>query len=246
MESIAVSAFIVFMRVTGFLLVLPGFSTSQVPAMVRLFVAFGVTILVLSLNGIPEVTLPQSAFTLFRVMFVEFAVGVAFGFPVRLLFLLVQSLGEIITNLIGLNPLPGAAIAGEQPTTTISSLLHITSIVLLFSTGVHFQLIIGISQSYALIPVQHGFGLSGYLEMLVEELAFISLVIMRLCAPFIVYAFIVNFTSGIINKLTPQVPVYFVSAPFLIAGGLGCIYVLGDDIAAAILIEARRLSSFAY
>ena len=35
---------------------------------------------------------------------------------------------------------------------------------------------------------------------------------------------IVNFAFGLTNKLTPQIPVYFISLPFVIAGGLFVLY----------------------
>ena len=45
-------------------------------------------------------------------------------------------------------------------------------------------------------------------------------------APFLVYALTVNFLFGVVNKMIPQVPAYFVSVPFVIAGGLALLYVL--------------------
>ena len=46
------------------------------------------------------------------------------------------------------------------------------------------------------------------------------MVMIRLGSPFIAYAILVNLAIGFINKLTPQIPVYFISLPFVIAGGL--------------------------
>jgi flagellar biosynthesis protein FliR len=47
---------------------------------------------------------------------------------------------------------------------------------------------------------------------------------LRLASPFLVYALIVNLMLGLINKLTPQIPVYFVSLPFVLTGGLLLLY----------------------
>ena len=46
------------------------------------------------------------------------------------------------------------------------------------------------------------------------------LLAIRIGAPFLVYSIVVNVAVGIINKLTPQIPVYFISIPFVLAGGL--------------------------
>ncbi|TIV22941.1 MAG: flagellar biosynthetic protein FliR, partial [Mesorhizobium sp.] len=41
---------------------------------------------------------------------------------------------------------------------------------------------------------------------------------------FVAYAILVNLTIGFVNKLTPQIPVYFISLPFVIAGGMIIFY----------------------
>jgi flagellar biosynthetic protein FliR len=48
--------------------------------------------------------------------------------------------------------------------------------------------------------------------------------VLRLGSPFVAYAILVNLTIGFVNKLVPQIPVYFISLPFVIAGGLIIIY----------------------
>jgi flagellar biosynthetic protein FliR len=47
---------------------------------------------------------------------------------------------------------------------------------------------------------------------------------LRLASPFIAYAILANLAIGFVNKLAPQIPVYFVSLPFIIAGALTLLY----------------------
>ena len=47
---------------------------------------------------------------------------------------------------------------------------------------------------------------------------------MQISAPFIIYSVSINVLFGIINKLTPQIAVYFVSLPFVVFGGLFVLY----------------------
>jgi len=49
-------------------------------------------------------------------------------------------------------------------------------------------------------------------------------VVLRLGSPFVAYSLLVNLTIGFVNKLVPQIPVYFISLPFVIAGGLTIFY----------------------
>jgi flagellar biosynthetic protein FliR len=48
--------------------------------------------------------------------------------------------------------------------------------------------------------------------------------VLRLGSPFVAYAVLINLAIGFVNKLTPQIPVYFISLPFVIAGGLILVY----------------------
>ena len=47
---------------------------------------------------------------------------------------------------------------------------------------------------------------------------------LRLGSPFVAYALLVNLTIGFVNKLTPQIPVYFISQPLIIGGGIVLFY----------------------
>lgn len=71
------------------------------------------------------------------------------------------------------------------------------------------------------------------LEQFAEQMGRTFLLALRICSPFIVYTVVVNFAIGLINKLTPTIPVYFISMPFVIAGGLYFLYLV---IAEAIMI----------
>ena len=44
---------------------------------------------------------------------------------------------------------------------------------------------------------------------------------LRIASPYVIYALIVNLALALINRLTPQVQVFFVATPFVVAGGAG-------------------------
>jgi len=47
---------------------------------------------------------------------------------------------------------------------------------------------------------------------------------LRLASPYLIYGLIFNISIGFINKLAPQIPVYFISTPYLLMGGLFLLY----------------------
>jgi len=51
----------------------------------------------------------------------------------------------------------------------------------------------------------------------------------RVTSPFIIYSVIVNLALGLANKLTPQIPVFFIATPFILLGGLLLLMILSGD-----------------
>ena len=47
---------------------------------------------------------------------------------------------------------------------------------------------------------------------------------LRIASPYVIYALVVNLALALVNRLTPQVQVFFVATPFVVAGGLLLLY----------------------
>ena len=74
------------------------------------------------------------------------------------------------------------------------------------------------------------FGTRLALNRMTDALSASFLVALRITSPFIIYAVVVNFSIGLINKLTPQIPVYFISLPFVLFGGLLLLYFVAPEL----------------
>ena len=46
----------------------------------------------------------------------------------------------------------------------------------------------------------------------------------RVASPFFLYSVIVNFAIALINRVTPQIAIFFIAPPFIISGGLALLY----------------------
>src|SRR5262249_20474799 len=68
------------------------------------------------------------------------------------------------------------------------------------------------------------------LAQFVNRLAEAFVLTLRITSPFIVYSVIVNLAVGLINKLTPAIPIYFVSVPFILLGGFLLCSITGDEL----------------
>ncbi|HEV7416718.1 MAG TPA: flagellar biosynthetic protein FliR, partial [Tianweitania sediminis] len=88
----------------------------------------------------------------------------------------------------------------------------------------HHEVVRALVESYQVIPVETLFDPQGALVDLGDTMRDAFMVMLRLGSPFIAYAILVNVAIGFVNKLTPQIPVYFISLPFVIAGGMLLLY----------------------
>ena len=50
--------------------------------------------------------------------------------------------------------------------------------------------------------------------------------VLQISGPFVAYGLMVNLLFGLVNKMVPQIPAYFISIPFLVFGGLIAFYFL--------------------
>jgi len=72
---------------------------------------------------------------------------------------------------------------------------------------------VGLVDSYTTIPPGPTFGARVALVDIADQAERAFLVALRIGSPFIVYSIIVNFALGVANKLTPQIPVFFIGVP---------------------------------
>ena len=225
-SAAVLSTFVLFCRIGGCLMLMPGFSSPRVPVNVRLFIAIGVTLALAPLL-LPEASraVPDGSFvSLVPVMISELVIGTMIGLLGRLFFLALQTLATAVAMSIGFGNMFGAPVEDTEPSAPLVSLVTLTATVLVFVTDQHWQIFSGLAASYEALPISAGFGVRFGLSQVADSLTEAFFLALRVSSPFIVYSVIVNLAIGLANKLTPQIPVYFISLPFVIAGGLFLLY----------------------
>ncbi len=220
-----IAAFLAFCRIGGCFMVMPGFSSARLPVRVRLLL---VVVIVVPLTAhVWELVLPQVSANpadLFFLISTETLKGVFIGLIARVYLLALSFIGAAIANSIGLGALGGVVIDETEPQAALSALISLFAVMILFTLEFHHEMIRALVGSYYVFPVGSAMSFQSVLVVLVDKLAEAFLVVLRLGSPFIAYAVIVNLAVGLLNKLTPQIPIYFVSLPAVIAGGLALFY----------------------
>lgn len=215
--------FLVGCRVGGCLMLMPGFSSGRVPVRVRLFIALMIALVVAPLViGSHDLAVLQGA-GLAAAIFAETVVGVAMGLVARIYLAGLGFMAVAMANFIGLNGIGGNP-DGDEPVPTIASLVTVLATLILIMSDLHRYVITMVIDSYVRLPIMVMPDLGALLQIVATALRTAFLLGLQIVGPFVVYSLLVNMIFGIVGKLIPQVPSYFISVPFLVAGGLILIY----------------------
>jgi flagellar biosynthetic protein FliR len=210
---------------------MPGFSSPRIPPQIRILVAIAVT-LALAPILIPVVKAAVDKMgdaTPMRLMMTEITIGALIGLMGRCFYIALEFMGTAIASSIGFGNLPGTPIEHTDPIPPLSSVLTLTATVLFFITDQHWEVLRGLVTSYRTIPISQAFSANISLIQFTDALTDAFNLALQISSPFIVYAIAINFLFGIVNKLTPQIAVYFISVPFVLVGGLLLLYLTIAD-----------------
>ena len=207
-------------------MLMPGFSTPRIPAHIRLWLAAAITLALtpLLVTNVQGLLAQSSPIALARLLISETLIGAMIGLLGRFFFFALETLVTGVAMAIGIANSFGSPIDETEPVPVLATLVMLTVTTLFFLTDQHWEVLRGLVASYQAMPVADGFGVQFGLIQVADTLSKAFSLALRISSPFIAYAMIANFAVGLANKLTPQIPVYFICSPFILAGGLFLLY----------------------
>eukprot|EP01031_Cornospumella_fuschlensis_P009113 gene9113-11190_t len=142
--------------------------------------------------------------------------------------------------LMGFNPPPSSDVLEDTAENQLTSMISFAGLMILFMLDFHHVMFEAIAQSYRVMPVGSVFDPQGVLITLTDSLEQTFMIMVRLASPFLIYGLLFNVAIGMVNKLAPQIPIYFISQPYLIMGGMFLLYL---GIAAMLRLEVREMKT---
>jgi flagellar biosynthetic protein FliR len=224
-QGVVIAAFLAFCRIGACFMLMPGLSSARVPAQVRLFVAIAATGGLLAflwdkifpfVDPRPQILVPM--------IISELLVGGLIGAMTRLYMEGLRFMGSAIAMLIGYGGSGGPAIEEPEPQAALAAIISFSALLMLFVFDFDHEIIRALVASYTVAPVNVFFNPQAALVDISDTVSDTFFLVIRLGSPFVAYAILVNLTIGFVNKLTPQIPIYFISQPFVIAGGMLIFY----------------------
>ncbi len=222
-EYLAINIFhfmVLFARLGVVFLLMPGLSASYVPARLRLIVAVLTAVLALPLVSSTLPPQPNNTADLIWLMVSEILIGAFLGGLTQIVMSSISLAGQLISTAVGLtNAFIDDPIAEEQ-SAILLGFLNLIAVVMIFMTGTHEFMIMGIVDSYNLLQPGQPIIMKDMLSVTTRMFDQAFYMGIRLAAPFLVFEMVFQVTSGILARLSPQLNVFFVVLPGKIMMGL--------------------------
>ncbi|MBC7768317.1 MAG: flagellar type III secretion system protein FliR [Phycisphaerales bacterium] len=217
---------LLFARIGGMLMLLPGFGEPAVPPRIRLALALAIAIaLGPSLaDRVPPVA--ATAFGMSGQIVSELFIGVLLGGAARILVSALATAGQIIGLEIGIAFAQTADPTQTQSGQLLAVFLGIMGVALIFATGLHHMFLAGIAGSYDVISLGAPAPVGDAAQLALETTASSFRVGFQIAMPVVAAGLIFRVGLGVLSRLIPQIQVFFVALPLQIMGGL-VVFALG-------------------
>lgn len=236
---------LVVARLGSALVFMPGFGETQIPVQPRLFMALLICAALYPATPVPRM-LPAQTSELAWMLGAEVSIGLWMGLTARILLAAMEFAGFQIGQVSGLANAFGPSLGSFEGATLVASLLLIAAVTLILVLDIHHLIIEAMLYSYTAFP----FGLlpTDDLASQIVRAAQHSIYIgTAIAAPFFVMSVVLNIGLGLANRMMPQLPVFLVGAPVLIAVGFIILLVAAPSMLEFFLMDfANWLSTFQF
>jgi flagellar biosynthetic protein FliR len=196
-------------RIAGVFIQAPIFSSRSLPFLAKTAIAVWLAMLLWFVVPVNPV-LPDSMPAFVLTLVFEVILGFIIGFIVNIIFLAIQSAGEIIDMQMGLSvatsldPVFGAVIS------IIGRMIFFIALIIFIIADGHHMVLAAFHQSFTVLPVGKIANLSSP-NLVMQTISLGSelwLIAIKLSIPVVILIFISDFTFGIVSRVAPQVNVF--------------------------------------
>ncbi|WP_029063061.1 flagellar biosynthetic protein FliR [Labrenzia sp. DG1229] len=222
LPDIAAAFLLMFARLGTMLMLLPALGESSIPMRFRLTIALALTLVMYPVAAsLYPANLTANMMQLLVLLGGELAIGFGIGLCARLITSVLQIAGVIMANQSGLAFALGTDIANEgQQGALYGNFLAVLGITLVFVTDSHYLIIAAMYDSFTIFPPGNAPPVADFAQNATDTVAHVFTIAVRMSAPFLVVGLVFYFGLGLLNKLMPQMQIFFIAMPVNIAVGL--------------------------
>jgi flagellar biosynthetic protein FliR len=207
-------------RIGAAMALLPGVGEAAAPAIVRIGLALGLTILLLPELQPMMPPVPASGLSLGLMIAGEVVTGLWFGWVARMIVLALPIGAQIIGVLVGLSSVlqPDAELGAQSG--ALGKLFEVAAPVLLLVSGLYRLPLLALDGLFQLIPPGHLLPPGESADAAIRAVATSFSLAVQLASPFVVVGIAWHVAMGLISRVISRMQIYFVSMPGQIILGL--------------------------
>ncbi len=207
------SLFLVFARLGAAFAVLPGFAEAFVPARMRLLLAGAATVAQAPVLAPTLPRLPAEPLMLAALVASEAVAGLFLGLVARILLSAAHVAGMIIGFQTSLASALSFDPSTQQQGVITSAWLSVLAIMLLLAADLHHVMLRALADSYALFPPGRMPDVGEFAEAATALVSRSFALGVQMAAPFLIYGVVLFVALGLLQRLMPQVQVFFLAMP---------------------------------
>ncbi len=159
--------------------------------------------------------IPTSALPYIGLLLKEIFIGVALAMIINMVFVAARVAGNIADTMSGSNNAQLFVPQLGQQVSLFSNLKVQLSVVLFLTLNGHHLVIEALAESFAIVPLdsfpRFSLGEWAFFELIIRSFADLLKISLALAAPAMMAAFLTDMALGAVNRVAPQVQVFFIS-----------------------------------
>ena len=207
------AGFIVFARLLGFIRFAPVFNRKEIAGMVKLALAFLLTIIITPL--VKPANPPADSMLLLLVL--NFTVGAIIGYIAQIIILAIESGGDMINTQMGLSSAMVMDPSTNSQTSILSRIITLLGLIIFMEIGGFYWIINALIRSFEIFPI---YAISIPLEKiinldyLITTTSNVLYIGLQIASPVLLATLGQDIILGVISKTAPQVNVFQLSFLF--------------------------------
>lgn len=206
-----------FVRMAGLLTTMPGLGQTRLPVMIRALTALLLAFVISSVVPVPA-AVPTGMWDLVGFMVTEYAAGLLMGLSVAWIIDIVSFAGQLMDTQMGFSFVQFLDPVSAHPVSISGSVLTQVTLVFIFVSNLHHQMILALVASYRILPI--GQALPLHPLQVITSMGMILTRGFQLAFPVLFTLFLIDVLEGICGKFMPQLQLIQLSFPVKITIGL--------------------------
>jgi flagellar biosynthetic protein FliR len=204
---------------------IPAFGGPSLPGQIRLAIGIGLSLMCLPVLAGSH---PTGGALFWGLLIVrEVMVGVVMGFTIACMFRAAEAAGQFTDVLRGAGMAEALSPTTQGGSSPLGALMLLLATVVFFEIGGLVQMSTALVRSYEAIPLSIHERFAGPSAAMataaVTASAKLFEAVIGLCAPAMVALLLADILLGIVGRVVPQIPLYFVGMPLKALLGLGAV-----------------------